>query len=120
MIWDLVQDALSGLGLPLAANTMILATGEQLPDEYIVHQLISSPPIVHADNFETMRMYRVQVAYYNRNGLSGMPDIKGVMVDAGFARSSIRELPYNPETRHFGLALDFIYTSDEEELIESY
>lgn len=120
MIWDLVQDALSGLGLPLAANTMILATGGQLPDEYIVYQLISSPPIVHADNYETIRIYRVQVAFYSRSGLSLLPDISGAMVDAGFSRSSIRELPYNQETRHFGLALDFLYTSDEEELTESY
>jgi hypothetical protein len=120
MIWEIVEDALSGLGVPVAANTMILATNKQLPDLYLVYQLISSAPIVHAENMETMRMYRVQVAVYSRNGLSGLPDVSGAMTDAGFSRSSIREIPYNPETRHYGLALDFIITSDEEELEESY
>ncbi len=121
MIWQIVSDALNVLGYPLAANTMIIETGGQLPDLYLVPQLISSPPVLHADNIETMRMYRVQVSIYSRDGLSGLPaSVKAAMTSAGFTASSMREIPYNPDTRHFGLAMDFIYTSDEEELEESY
>lgn len=121
MIWQITEDALSVLGYPLAANTMIMATGVQLPDLFIAYQLISSPPVLHADNVETMRMYRMQVSIYSRDGLSGLPtSVRAAMVNAGFTASSMREIPYNPETRHFGLAMDFIYTSDEEEVVESY
>jgi hypothetical protein len=57
-----------------------------------------------------MRCWRVQISYYNRSGLAGMPDIDGAMTSAGFERGGVRELPYNQQTRHFGLALEFIYT----------
>jgi hypothetical protein len=42
-----------------------------------------------------------------------MPDIVGAMTLAGFTRLPGRELPYNPNTRHFGIALDFNYLEEE-------
>lgn len=119
-IWEITRDALSGLDVPTAANVMISPTGEALPDVFLVYQLVSSPPIVHVDDFENMRLYRVQVTVYSRDGLANLPNVAGAMVDAGFSRSAMRELPYNPETRHFSLAMDFIFISDSESESESY
>lgn len=118
-IWELTLDALSGLEMAVASNVMMMATGQELPDVFAVYQLISSPPVQHAEDRETMRYYRMQVNVYSRNGLGGLPDVSGAMVDAGFTRGPMRELPYNPETRHFGLAMEFVFTSDEEDS-ESY
>ena len=119
MIFQLVEDALSTLELPFAADKMIMPTGEELPDLFMVYKLISSAPIAHADDGEELRSWRVQVSVYSREGLEGLPDVAGAMVDAGFSRSNITQIPLNPDTGHFGLALDFI-TSSDEEILESY
>ena len=49
-------------------------------------------------------------SYYNRAGLSAMPDIDSATTSAGFERGPVHELPYNQHTRHYGLALDYIFT----------
>lgn len=111
-IWERVKAALSGLGKTMAANTMVMATGAELPDEYLVYQLISNPALQHADDEEKLRSYRVQVSYFSRAGLAALPDIDGAMRTAGFKRLPGRELPYNPATRHYGLALDYIFVEE--------
>jgi len=108
-IWERVVSALSGLGKTMAANVLIVASEAERPDEYLVYMVVASPAEQFADNLETMRSYTVQVSYYNRAGLAGMPDISGSMETAGFTPGSQRELPYNQQTRHFGYALDFVY-----------
>jgi hypothetical protein len=120
MIWEITQEALEVLNIPLAANVMITATKGVLPDLYLVYQLIDAPPILHAEDLEAMRFYRMQVTVYSRNTLSICMAVADAMVDAGFTRSSMKELPYNTETRHYGLAMDFIFTSDSESESESY
>jgi hypothetical protein len=119
-IWEITETALNTLNVPIAANVMISATDEALPDLYLVYQLISSPPILHAEDLEDMRFYRMQVTIYSRDGLSNLPEVGDAMVDAGFTKSAIRELPYNTETRHYGLSLEFIYFSDSVSESESY
>ena len=118
-IWEITQEALEGLGVPMAANVMIPASGEALPDLFLVYQLISSPPVLHAEDLEIMRSYRMQVTIYSRDGLVNLPDVADEMVEAGFSRSVIRELPYNADTRHYGLAMEFVYLSDSESESES-
>ena len=118
-IWEVTADALDGLGVPVAANIYIPATNEAYPDTYLVYQLISSPPLLHADNFEEMRYYRMQVTAFSRDGLAGLPDVSAAMVAVGFTRGPMREIPYDLETRHFGLVMEFVYTSDSVEP-ESY
>ena len=108
-IWERTLAALTPLGLPMAANVYIAATGNALPDTYLVYFLVSSPPEQHADDAETLRSYNMQVSYYARAGLAGMPNIDGAMTAAGFARGPQTELPYNQLTRHFGLALEYVY-----------
>lgn len=113
-IWEITEDALDGLGLPLAANTMIVATGAELPDSYLVYQVISNPPRLHADDLEKLRSYRMQVSIYSRSGLAAIPSlVEAAMLAAGFTRIEGRELPYNPQTRHFGLATDFNFLSED-------
>ena len=112
-IWVITKNALTGLGVPMAANRYLVQTGDQLPDQYIVYQLISSPPELHAENSEKYRTYRMQVTIWDRTGLDNLPDISGSMVAAGFGRGPFRELPYVESTRHFGLAYDFFYLEDE-------
>jgi hypothetical protein len=109
-IWDAVSDALATLGVPRASSVYI---GE-LPDEFMVYQLISSPPEQHADDLETLRSYRMQVSYYNRSGLGGLPAIAEAMVEGGFTLGPQREIPYNRDTRHFGLAMEFVYVRDQD------
>lgn len=115
-IWEITEDALDGLGLPLAANTMIVATGAELPDAFLVFQVISNPPRLHADNLEELRSYRMQVSVYSRTGMAALhgatsipAQVETAMLAAGFTRLEGRELPYNQQTRHFGHAMDFNY-----------
>jgi hypothetical protein len=111
-IWERVGTALAGLSQPKAASAYLAATGADLPDEFLVYFLVAAPPQSHADDVERSRLYHVQVSYYNRAGLVGMPDIAGAMTAAGFTRGPLTELPYNPDTRHFGLSLEFFYLDE--------
>lgn len=108
-IWERVLTTLTPLGLPMAANAMIVASESERPDAYIVYFVVTDAAAQHADNIERHRSTTVQISYYNRAGLAGMPDIPGVMTAAGFMGGSRRELPYNQQTRHFGYAMDFVY-----------
>jgi hypothetical protein len=113
-IWERTYSALSGLEVPLAANRYLPGSDEdELPDLFIVYQLISSPPELHAENVEKYRSYRMQVTIWNRDGLVSLPDVAGAMVAAGFGRGPVRELPYVESTRHFGLAFEFLYLEEE-------
>lgn len=112
-IWETTQTALTGLSLPLAANQMIVPTGTALPAQFLVYQMISDPPELHADNAETLRSYRMQVSLYSRSGLASVPaQIETAMLAAGFTRLGSRELPYNRDTQHFGIAMDFNFLED--------
>ena len=112
-IWEITKNALTGLGVPIAANRYLVQSGQQLPDQYIIYQLISSPPELHADNSEKYRTYRMQVTIWDRTGLANLPNISGSMIAAGFGRGPIRELPYVEATKHFGLAYEFLYLEEE-------
>lgn len=113
-IWETTYDALDGLGYDLAANVLRVDTGSELPDEFLVYQLISDPPELHADDAETLRSYQMQVSVYSRSGLATIPAlVEAAMLAAGFTRLPSRELPYNRQTRHYGLAMDFNYLAEE-------
>jgi hypothetical protein len=113
-IWERTKSALTSLGVPMAANVYIPATGAERPDQYLVYFLVVGDPLQHADNAETLRDSTVQVSIYSRNGLTGLPDVEGAMLAAGFTFVESRELPYSEDTRHFGLAIDFSYVEEKE------
>lgn len=113
-VWETTYNALSGLGYELAANVMLDPTAGSLPDTYLVYQVISSPPLLHADEVEKLRWYRMQVTLYSRTGLATVPGlVAAAMVAAGFSKSVFRELPYNQETRHYGYEMEYIWLEDE-------
>ena len=112
-IWERMKAAWTSLGEEMAANQYMVDSLDDLPDRFIVYQMISDPPRQHADNLETSRLYRVQVTVYDRTGLADLPDIEGAMLAADFQRAGSVELPYNRQTRHYGLALDFYYLEEE-------
>jgi aminoglycoside phosphotransferase (APT) family kinase protein len=108
-IFEQIDDALATLNVPYAENLYLLETGDTLPDLYLVATLISGVAEQHADDDETARSYRVQISVYSHNGLVELPDVDGAMKAAGFVKGPERELPYDQETGHFGLALDYVY-----------
>lgn len=113
-IWERVKAALTSLSVPMAANVYIPATEADRPDTYLVYSLVAGDPLQHADNEEKLREQTVQVNIWSRDGLTNHPDVEGAMLAAGFAFVESRELPYDEDTRHFGLAIDFNYVEDKE------
>ncbi len=111
-IYEKTAAALITLDVPFAMNTYL---GE-LPDVYLVYQLISAPAQQHADDEESLRSFRVQVSIYSNSGLIDLPDVDGAMLAAGFQKGPMRELPYDRDTGHFGLALDFVTLMTSEEM----
>jgi hypothetical protein len=92
----------------MAASTYIPATGNALPAQFLVYFLVSSPMEQSANDLGTLRSNWIQVSVYSRSGLVNLPDVAGAMVAAGFIEGPRRELPYDQETRHFGLSLEFV------------
>ena len=112
-VWEAAKNALTGLGLPMAANTYLAeGTDGVLPDTFLVYQAISEPSLQSANDAETLKWRRMQVTYFSRAGLAGMPGIAAAMAAGGFRRMDGRELPYSRETRHFGYAMDFSYLEE--------
>jgi len=110
-IHERVKAALDTLSpaIPYALGQYLTSTGADLPDTFITYIEVSGVPEQHADNVETLRIYRVQVSIYARAGLVSLPDVDTAMLAAGFTRGPERQLAYDKETRHFGLAKDDFY-----------
>lgn len=108
-IFEIVDDALASLdpAVSYAWDQYLVGSDESLPDLYLVPSLVDSPPVQHADNEETERMYRIQVSAYQRDGLLNLPDVDGAMKAKGFMKSNVVRLPRDPDTGHFGLATDY-------------
>jgi len=107
-IFEQAADALETLSVPYGQDTYLAADGS-LPDTYLVYAMVDGVPAQHADDAETEREYRIQVSLYSRDGLVSLPDVDAAMTAAGFTRGPERNLPYNPDTGHFGLAKDYFY-----------
>jgi hypothetical protein len=112
-IWERTETALTPLALPMGAGTYLAATpGGSLPDTYLVYFVVDILPEQHADDAETLRSELVQVSIYNRNGLASLPDVIGAMTTAGVMFVGGRQIEYDMETRHHGIAYDFEYLED--------
>jgi hypothetical protein len=112
-IFERMNDALEGLGLPMADNFYKVSSGGSLPNEFMLYFEIISISGQHADDVEKSRHYHMQISYFNIAGLQSMPDIAGAMMTEGFTKGPTRELPYNQETGHYGYALEFWYYEEE-------
>ena len=110
-IFERTRDALYALSpaIPFSLGQYLTATPADLPDTFIVYSVISGTPEQHADNAETHRTFLVQVSIYSRSGLVSLPNVDAAMITQGFTKGPERQLPYDKETRHFGLAKDYFY-----------
>ncbi|NMC84291.1 MAG: hypothetical protein GYA58_03295 [Anaerolineaceae bacterium] len=116
MIWERVEAALSTLSVPFSAGHFI-PDGEDLPDLFLSYFLVTAPPVLHMDDDVALRNYQIQVSVYSRAGLAHLPNITGAMKAAGFMVGTPIQLPFNPETGHYGLALEYtILLGKENEL----
>jgi hypothetical protein len=114
-IWERMVTALTPLGLPIAANAWLPDSGADIPAAYLAYFVVSSPPEQAADNVETLRSYRVQVSFYSETGFTKaqIMALDTAMTGAGFTRGSLHELPYDTNSRHFGLALEYVFLEEE-------
>ena len=85
----------------------LMALADPLPATYIVGSLVSDVPDQHADNGETEQFIRMQLSIYSTGGLLSLPDTDTAMKAAGFKRGPARELPYDQETGHYGMAREY-------------
>lgn len=85
-----------------------------LPDAYITHQLINSPPEQHADDDETERSYTMQLTFWDKTGIPSTTSVDAAMKAAGFHKGSMRQLPQDPTTHHYGLAIEYVYFETKE------
>lgn len=99
---------------PAVAFALAPYKAASLPDVYMTHQLIVSPPEQHADDGETARSYLVQVTIWSRSGLASLPNVDAAMTAAGFMKADERQLPQDDESGHYGLAKDFVYLEEKE------
>lgn len=113
-IFARVKNALDTLSPAVPHELAPYKTTGDLPDLFIVYQLINSPAEQSADNSETERSYLVQVTVWNRAGLTTLPDVTTAMRSAGFQAGAIRQLPQDLDTGHYGLAKEFVYLETQE------
>ena len=80
-----------------------------LPDAYITHQLINSPPEQHADNEETERSYTMQINLWDKANIPSAASVDAAMKAADFHKGDVRQLPQDPQTHHYGQAVEYVY-----------
>lgn len=85
-----------------------------LPNAFVTHQLINSPPEQHADNEETERSYTMQLNFWDKAGIPSTTSVDAAMKAAGFQKSDVRQLPQDPQTHHYGLAVEYVYIESQE------
>lgn len=110
-IWTITATALATLSpaVPYSVAPYKTTSGA-LPDAFIAYQLIDGSPEQHADDAETARSYLMQVTIWDRNGLfAAATPIDTALIAAGFIKGRERQLPQDPQTGHFGLAIEYSY-----------
>jgi hypothetical protein len=106
-VYVLTENAIATLGIDYAADAERDDVAESLPDEFIVYKEVTATPLQSADDAETEREYVMQVSYFSRGGLVGLPDVEGAMLAQGFRFTGDVPLEYDTETGHYGLAKEF-------------
>lgn len=105
--YELTETALSGLGLPYAADANRSALGTPLPDLFVVYKQVSGLAAQFADDLDTERFFRMQLSVFSRDGLVGLPDTDNAMESVGFVFSRATEIPFTRETGHYGQAREY-------------
>ena len=106
--FKLVSTALTTLsGVEFAADANRSALSEPLPDLFIVYSRITSPIANYFDNKAQLRFVTMQLSIFSRDGLDDLPDTDTAMQNQGFSVSTETDLPYNDETRHYGVSREY-------------
>ncbi len=108
-IFEIVENAISPLGIPYACGDFIVASGTDWPDTYIDYIVVDLDPAEHADDEEIERANLVQVSIHKRITLMALPDVMGQMTGAGFTFAGGRQIEKDEETGHLQIAYDFEY-----------
>jgi hypothetical protein len=111
-IFQRVNAALSTIS-PAVSHSAAPYKGD-LPVAYITHQLINSPPEQHADNVEIERSYTIQISMWNKTDIPSESSVDTAMLVAGFMKGDVRQLPQDPQTHHYGLAIEYFYLETKE------
>ncbi len=85
-----------------------------LPNHFITYQLLPSPAQAHADNRETERNYSVQVSIWNNAAFPVETNVDSAVLAAGFMKGDVRQVPQDPQTHHYGLAIEYFYLETKE------
>lgn len=111
-IFERVETALGTISPPVPfASAPYKGT---LPDAYITHQLINSPPELNADNEEVERSYTMQLSLWDKADIPATTKVDAAMKAAGFEKGDVRQLPQDPQTHHYGLAVEYVYFETQE------
>lgn len=113
-IWERINNALSGLGIPVGNIRLFLASKEPLPDQYVTFQVITAVPERFVDDGEVVRSYLVQINCWSRFGFQSFPDVEVAMVAAGFSFQASRDMKFEDDSGHYGHSMDFIFEEDKE------
>lgn len=113
-VWERTNTALTPLNVPYAASKLQIESGEEYPDLFMVYFSLPSTPEQHADDKETLRSYTMQVNVFSCDGLINLPDVDGAMMAAGFTKGNVIEIPIDPETGHYGLGTEYLYSESED------
>jgi hypothetical protein len=108
---DQCEAILPGIGLPFDFKRNESPTA-QLPDTYIVYFLVDDVGATWADGKETSHIPRIQVNlfYRDKSVFLTVPDqIDSAFTDSGFTLGSVGDVPFQPDTSHYGWRRDFYY-----------
>lgn len=97
-----------------AVNFALAPYKGDLPDAFIAYQLIGSPAEQHADGAETERSYTMQLSFWDKAGVPSTVNVDATMLAAGFQKGNVRQLPQDPQTHHYGLAVEYVYIESQE------
>ena len=116
MTWiDAAEEAMqklsADLGIPYDYRRNRSPT-DQLPDSYLVYFLVDDPVDSVFDGMARTHQPRVQVGFFFRDTRQelAVPDkIVKAFQNAGFGVGGAGQIPYQPDTGHYGWRRDFYY-----------
>lgn len=111
-VWERTATALGTVNP--AVNYAIAPYKGDLPNAFIAYQLVNSPPEQHADGEETERSYTMQLSFWDTAGIPTTSNVDAAMKTAGFMKGNIVPLPQDPQTHHYGLAVEYVYFETKE------
>lgn len=85
-----------------------------LPSAFVAYQLVNSPAEQHADGAETERSYTMQLSFWDTADIPSTVNVDAAMKTAGFHKGDVRQLPQDPGTHHYGLAVEYVYIESQE------